>query len=115
MKPEERQALEQSLAEDKKKQQMIEQIQFAMAEAKLKGEQAKAGSAEAKATKDRTEAMLKAVEGFLLALETATGIQMNPSIVGAADALIEESRKAVGGGNGQPPKPQQQITQGPGQ
>jgi len=112
MKPEEKQAFEDAVKADQQKQQMIEQLQFAMGQAKLKAEQGKADSATMKALKDKVDAYVKELEGFLKALEVATAIQINPQIVGAADTIIAES-KVIAGGNGDANKAQPQGQQGP--
>ena len=110
MKPEERQQFEEAIKADQQKQAMMEQIQFAMANAKLKAEQGKADSSAMKAMKDKVDAYVKELEGFLKALEVATAIQINPAIVGAADTIIQES-KVIAGGNGDANKVQQ-LNQG---
>uniref|UniRef100_A0A6M3KX33 Putative P22-like portal protein n=1 Tax=viral metagenome TaxID=1070528 RepID=A0A6M3KX33_9ZZZZ len=94
MTPEEKKEIAQAEEQMAQKQQMLEQIKQALLELQVANEQANATATNAKAMKDKVDAEMKRLEGFLQALQVAGTIQAAPQLVEAADNLIKEASES---------------------
>ena len=94
---------------DEEKAQLQQQQQKAQQEADIAKQmqqqliQMELEQGQSKAMKNTADAMMKKLDGFIKALEAAGHISTNPTLVGAADALVEEAQAAGNGGNKQIP------------
>ncbi len=93
MTPEEQQAFKQADMQGQQEQQVLKQLQMAMAQVGLAVKQAEVAGKKSQAVKNLVDAEMKKLEGFLKALEVAANIQGRPDLVGAADQLIIESQE----------------------
>jgi hypothetical protein len=58
-----------------------------------------------KAGLQKIDGMMKKLDGYLKAMEAALTVATNPAIVAAADKLLKEAEKPIGGEDDGKPKP----------
>lgn len=89
--PEQKEERKQIERQKLMKQEAMEQINNAMIQADLAVKQATAAEKSSKVMKDRVEAAMKKLEGFLKALEVAGTLKATPDLAKAADNLLEDA------------------------
>jgi hypothetical protein len=91
----------------------MKQMQDAMIHLKMALEQGKVQNEQAKAFKLQIDGQVKRIEGFLKAMEAATALMNNPAVVAAADRLIKEAEKPLGGEDDGKKKSSSQVSPNP--
>jgi hypothetical protein len=94
---EEKQALKVAEQKQQQEQEAAKQMQEAVAKLQMALGQAKVDAEEGKAFKEKIDAQMKRLEGFLKAMEVAQTLAASPGVVAAADKLIVESQTSPGG------------------
>ena len=100
---EEKQQAEQEAM--KQLQQTMQQLQVALLKSKVDAEESKSGL-------QKINGMMKKLDGYIKAMEAATALATSPGIVAAADKLLKEAEKPIGGEEDGKPKPAGPADQG---
>lgn len=103
--PEQREEQKVAKEQDAQQQAQAAAMQQALAQLEMAIKQAEAENKVSQALKNRVDAQMKKLEGFLKALEVAGALSGTPALAEAADQLMAEAQTAGDSG-------QQQITDG---
>jgi hypothetical protein len=113
MTDEEKEKLKAQKEKAAQEQAAMKQMQDAMIHLKMALEQGKVQNEQAKAFKLQIDGQVKRIEGFLKAMEAATALMNNPAVVAAADRLIKEAEKPLGGEDDGKKKSSSQVSPNP--